>query len=220
MVKLVYTHDSGSCEATRTGSSPVFGSMLQKKDKLKNRRTIISNAKYTGPGSVPVMNERIRSQEVRLIDDEGTNHGIISTSDALTMATEKDLDLVLISPEQDPPVAKILDYGKHKFESEKRAKDAKKKQHTVELKEVKMRYKIDTHDYDVKIKNIKRFLAAGNKVKIMVMLKGREIQHAHLAFGLVDRIIEALSEENYVTEKRASMEGRNAVMIIGPVGHS
>jgi len=165
---------------------------------------------------VPLINERIKSKEVRLIDDLGVNHGVIKTSDALNLAIERDLDLVIVSPDQDPPVAKILDHGKYKFESEKRARDARKKQHTVELKEVKMRYKIDTHDYDVKVKNIIKFLQAGNKVKIMVMLKGREIQHANLAFDLIKRIIEALQDENYILEKKASMEGKNAVMIIGP----
>ena len=134
------------------------------------------------------------------------------------MAIEKDLDLVVVSPDQDPPVAKILDYGKYKFESEKRAKDARKRQHTVELKEVKMRYKIDKHDYDVKVKSIKKFITAGNKVKIMVMLKGREVQHTDLAFDLINRITEDLKEENYILEKKASMEGRNAVMIVGPAG--
>ena len=104
------------------------------------------------------------------------------------MALDKGLDLVLISPNQDPPVAKIMDYGKHRFETEKRAKEARKKQHTVEVKEIKMRYKIDVHDYNVRIKNIKRFLEEGNKVKILVMLKGREIQHSSLAFDLVRRI--------------------------------
>ena len=165
---------------------------------------------------MPLINERIKSKEVRLIDDLGVNHGVIKTSDALALAVERDLDLVIVSPDQDPPVAKILDHGKYKFESEKRARDARKKQHTVELKEVKMRYKIDTHDYDVKVKNILKFLHAGNKVKIMVMLKGREIQHANLAFDLIKRITEALQDENYILEKKPSMEGKNAVMIIGP----
>lgn len=136
------------------------------------------------------------------------------------MAVAKDLDLVLVSPDQEPPVAKILDYGKYKFEAEKRARDARKKQHTVEVKEVKMRYNIDKHDYEVKIKNIKKFILAGNKVKIMVMLKGREIQHTNLAFDLIKRITEDLQGENYLLEKKASMEGKNAVMIVGPAGAS
>ena len=100
------------------------------------------------------MNERIRARQVRLIDQNGENHGIVDTSKALQMAYDEDLDLVLINPNQDPPVAKILDYGKFKYEQEKRAKEAKKKQHTVEVKEIKIRYKIDTHDYQVRIKSI------------------------------------------------------------------
>ena len=130
------------------------------------------------------------------------------------MAYDKELDLVIISPNQTPPVAKILDYGKYKFESEKKAKEAKKKQHVVEVKEVKMRYKIDTHDYDVRIKNIKKFLKAGNKVKIMIMLRGREVQHSKLAFDLAERIKNDLQDINYTMEKQAGLEGKNVVMIL------
>ncbi len=132
------------------------------------------------------------------------------------MASEKDLDLVVVSPDQDPPVAKILDYGKYKFDTEKRAKDAKKKQHAPEVKEIKMRYKIDVHDYGVKFKNIKKFLAAGDKVKIMVTLKGRELQHTNLAFDLINRVKEDLEGENIIMEKHPSMEGKSAVMIVAP----
>lgn len=158
--------------------------------------------------------------EVRLIDHEGNNVGVVKTSDALDLAYEKGLDLVIISPGQEPPVAKILDYGKYKFELSKKAKEAKKKQHTPDVKEIKMRYKIDVHDYNVKLKNIKKFLLAGNKVKILVMLKGREIQHTNLAFDLVKRINKDMEEESFIVEKRASMEGRNAVMILAPAGLS
>jgi translation initiation factor IF-3 len=132
------------------------------------------------------------------------------------MAVEKELDLVVISPNQAPPVAKILDYGKYRFESEKKAKEAKKKQHVVEVKEIKMRYKIDVHDYNVRLKNIKRFLEAGNKVKVMVMLRGREIQHSELAFDLVKRILNDLQDTPYVMEKNPGMEGKNVVMIFAP----
>ena len=102
------------------------------------------------------MNERIRAREVRLIDQDGQNHGVIATQKALQMAYDADLDLVLINPNQEPPVAKILNYGKYKYELEKRAKEAKKKQHTVDVKEIKIRYKIDTHDYQVRIKSIEK----------------------------------------------------------------
>jgi translation initiation factor IF-3 len=164
------------------------------------------------------MNDKIRAREVRLIDDEGKNIGVVKTTEALRLADEKGLDLIVVSPDQDPPVAKILDYGKYKFEAEKRAKDAKKKQHAPEVKEVKMRYKIEKHDYQVKLKNIKKFLADGDKVKILVMLKGREIQHSQLAFDLINKIMQDMEGENFILEKKASMEGKNAVMIFAPAG--
>lgn len=132
------------------------------------------------------------------------------------MAYDRGLDLVVVSPNQDPPVAKILDYGKYKFDTEKRAKEAKKKQHTVDVKEIKMRYKIDVHDYNVRIKNIKRFIESGNKVKVVVMLKGREIQHSELAFNLARRIKADVVEDGCMLEKDAGFEGRNIVMILAP----
>ncbi len=162
------------------------------------------------------MNERITAKEVRLIDDEGVNHGVVATSKALQMANEKDLDLILVSPNQEPPVAKILDYGKYKYEIEKRAKEARKKQKTVEVKEIKIRYKIDTHDYQVRIKNIKKFLADGNKVKIVVMLRGREMQHSELAFTLAERFLEDLKDEKMTIERKPSVEGRNIITILAP----
>ncbi|MDD3012130.1 MAG: translation initiation factor IF-3 [Candidatus Gastranaerophilales bacterium] len=198
----------------RVGSSPSFGSFLFSNLHLW-RKTLISNVKFPG-AKPPILNEGIRAREVRLIDDEGNNLGVVSTQDALKMATEKDLDLVVISPNQAPPVAKILDYGKYKFESEKKAKEAKKKQHVVEVKEIKMRYKIDVHDYNVRLKNIKKFLEAGNKVKVMVMLRGREIQHSSLAFDLAKRIISDLQDITYLMEKNPGMEGKNVVMILAP----
>ena len=138
------------------------------------------------------------------------------TSRALQMAYDADLDLVLISPNQEPPVAKILNYGKYKYELEKRAKEAKKKQHVVEIKEVKVRYKIDTHDYQVRINNIKKFIGQGNKVKIVIMLRGREMQHSELAFDLANRFIEDLKEEPLQIEKKPMLEGRNVTLYLGP----
>lgn len=162
------------------------------------------------------MNERIRSKEVRLIDETGKNHGIMETSKALKMAYDADLDLVLISPNQEPPVAKILNYGKYKYELEKKAKEAKKKQHTVDVKEVKIRYKIDTHDYQVRIKSIQKFIAQGNKVKIVIMMRGREMQHSNLAFDLANRFVEDLKNEPLVIEKKPMLEGRNVTLYLGP----
>lgn len=163
-----------------------------------------------------ILNRNIRAKEVRLIDDEGNNHGVIATSKALAMAEDKGLDLILVSPNQEPPVAKILDYGKYKYETEKRAKEAKKKQHTVDIKEIKVRYKIDVHDYNVKINAIKKFLASGNKVKIVVMLRGREMQHNHLAYDLANRFLTDLANEKMTVEKKPSMDGRNVITILAP----
>jgi len=109
-----------------------------------------------------------------------------------------------------------MDFGKFKYETEKKAKEAKKKQHTVEIKEVKIRYKIDTHDYDVRVKNIRKFIAQGNKVKIVVMLRGREMQHANLAFDLIHRFLADLENDPIVIEKRAQLEGRNVTLFLAP----
>ena len=115
-----------------------------------------------------------------------------------------------------PPVAKILDYGKYKYELEKRAKEAKKKQHTVDIKEVKVRYKIDTHDYQVRIKNINKFIAQGNKVKIVVMLRGREMQHSRLAMDLANKFMEDLKGDTITVEKPPKLEGRNVTLFLAP----
>ena len=132
------------------------------------------------------------------------------------MAYDADLDLVLISPNQEPPVAKILNYGKYKYEQEKKAKEAKKKQHTVEVKEIKIRYKIDTHDYQVRIKSIQKFISQGNKVKIVIMLRGREMQHSNLAFDLASRFMEDLKDSPLVFEKKPQLEGRNVTLYLAP----
>lgn len=132
------------------------------------------------------------------------------------MARERDLDLVVVSPNQAPPVAKILNWGKYKYETEKRAKEAKKKQHTVDIKEVKMRYKIDVHDYEVRLKAAKKFLASGNKVKVVVMLRGREMQHNHLAMDLINKFQAEFEENSVVIEKKPILEGRNVVMVLAP----
>ena len=153
---------------------------------------------------------------MRLIDENGENHGVIATSKALKMAEEADLDLVLISPNQVPPVAKIIDYGKYKYELAKKAKEAKKKQHVVEIKEVKMRYKIDVHDYEVRLKSTKKFISQGNKVKVVVMLRGREMQHSNLAFDLANRFIADLENEPIQLEKKPQLEGRNVTFYLAP----
>ena len=171
------------------------------KDDVKNRELV---------------NEGIRAREVRLIDDEGHNHGTVPTSKALELAKEKDLDLVVVSPNQSPPVAKIINWGKYKYETEKRAKEARKKQHVVEIKEVKMRYKIDTHDYEVRLKAARKFLSQQNKVKLVVMLRGREMQHNKLAFDLANKFLADIEDANPTIERNPMLEGKNVVAILAP----
>lgn len=151
-----------------------------------------------------------------MIDENGENHGIISTAKALAMAEEADMDLVVISANQAPPVAKILNYGKYRYELEKKAKEAKKKQHIVDIKEVKVRYKIDTHDYEVRLKNIRKFISQGNKVKIVVMLRGREMQHSQLAIELANRFLKDLENDPVVVDKQPVVEGRNVTAWLSP----
>ena len=138
------------------------------------------------------------------------------TSQAMKMAEEADLDLVVISPNQAPPVAKILNYGKYKYELEKKAKEAKKKQHVVDIKEIKVRYKIDTHDYEVRLKNIRKFISQGNKVKVVVMLRGREMQHSNLAVELAEKFITDLASDPIIVEKKPMNEGRNVTVWFAP----
>lgn len=190
------------------------------KSCINKRRIIIDNEeKNTSKSSgkdIILINEKIRAKEVRLIDSNGENCGIVSTIKALKMAEEAELDLVVISPNQAPPVAKILNYGKYKYELEKKAKEVKKKQKTIEIKEIKVRYKIDTHDYEVRLKNIRKFIAQGNKVKIVVMLRGREMQHSRLAVELAERFLTDLAEDKVVVEKKPMIEGRNVTAWIAP----
>jgi translation initiation factor IF-3 len=167
------------------------------------------------PRNVPPINENIRFPKIRLIDHDGTQLGILSPREAMQLAEERDLDLVLVSDKADPPVCRIIDYGKYKFEQEKRAREARKRQHNAEVKEVKMRYKIDDHDYNVRVKSAQRFLKSGDKVKATVMFRGREIQHVDLAEELLKRMAKDLEDvaEVQQTPKR---EGRNMMMLLSP----
>lgn len=194
--------------------SGIYG--IYKNKVVNKRRIIINKDRFTNPKDKVQINENITSKEVRLVGNDGENYGVVATSKALQMADKDGLDLVIVSPNQEPPVAKIMNYGKYKYEVEKRAKEAKKKQHVVEVKEVKLRYKIDTHDYNVRLKSIQKFLAQDNKVKIVVMLRGREMQHSQLAFDLATRLLADLEETPMVIEKKPSMEGRNVIVILAP----
>jgi translation initiation factor IF-3 len=164
---------------------------------------------------LPNINERINYPNVRVVDADGSQLGVITRETALAVARERELDLVLVSEKADPPVCRVMDYGKYKFEQEKKAKEAKKKSHQTEVKEVKMRYKIDSHDYQVRIGQASRFLKAGDKVKCTVIFRGREIQHTALAEVLLMRMAKDL-EENAELQQPPKREGRNMIMFPSP----
>ena len=161
------------------------------------------------------MNEDIRVREVRLIDHTGTNVGVVATTDALAKAVEAGLDLVEISPDANPPVAKILDYGKYKYQEQKKAAEARKKQKVVEIKEIKMRPSIDDHDYDVKMRSIRRFFEEGDKVKVTLRFCGRELAHQELGWQVLQRV-KADTEPISKVESEPRMEGRQMVMVLAP----
>ena len=165
--------------------------------------------------NLPAINDNIRFPKVRVIDTNGDQLGIMSPHEGLRLAEERELDLVLVSDKADPPVCRIVDYGKYKFEQEKKAREARKKQHNAEVKEVKMRYKIDDHDYEVHVKQAVRFLKSGDKVKATVMFRGREIQHSDLAEELLMRMAKDLGELAEV-QQRPTREGRNMMMMLSP----
>ena len=161
------------------------------------------------------MNEDIRVREVRLIDATGQNVGVVSTPEALAKAVEAGLDLVEISPDANPPVAKILDYGKYKYQEQKKAAEARKRQKIVEIKEIKMRPSIDDHDYDVKMRAIKRFFEEGDKVKVTLRFRGREMAHQELGTRLLNRVKEDTTKIAKV-EMEPRFEGRQMIMILAP----
>jgi translation initiation factor IF-3 len=163
----------------------------------------------------PRVNRRIRISQVRVIDDDGTQVGVIPTSEALAMAEERGLDLVEVSPKARPPVCKIMDYGKYMYQLNKRAKEAKKRQHVTVVKEIKMRPKIEPHDYDFKLRHAREFLAAGDKVKCTVIFRGRELAHKELGRKLMERAIEDLSDAANV-EVAIRSEGRSMIMVLSP----
>jgi translation initiation factor IF-3 len=165
---------------------------------------------------LPLLNERIRDREVRLIDEDGSQLGIIPTREALQTAREKGLDLFLVQPDANPPVARIMDYGRFKFEAEKRARETKKKHHIVDVKEIKMRYKIEDHDYQVKVRSGQKFLNDGDKIKVLIMLRGREMQHKDLALQLMYRFANELKDLGIV-DREPRIEGKSVIMILSPI---
>ncbi len=163
------------------------------------------------------INEAIRMREVRLIDGEGNQKGIVPTIEALRMAREAELDLVEIAPQAQPPVCKLLDYGKYKFDLEKKTRESRKHQKQVRIKEIRMQPKIDGHDLDFKTRHVREFLEEGNKVKVTVRFRGRELAHTELGKVVLDRILEKL-EGNFVLERAAQMEGRTMSLLLNPKG--
>jgi translation initiation factor IF-3 len=161
-------------------------------------------------------NEKIRAREVRLIDDEGKQLGIVPTFEALKLARERELDLVEISPKAVPPVCKIMDFGKFKYQLAKKAHEAKKKQTVIQVKEMKLGLKIEEHDLQVKVKHMREFLEDGDKVKVTIMFRGREILHKNMGEALALKIIEVLKGIGTL-EQKPKFDGRNIIMIFAPV---
>ena len=164
----------------------------------------------------PKANERIRSPQVQVISSEGKNLGTLDTQEAINIAKQEGLDLIEISPNANPPVCKIIDIGKYKYDLQKKANKAKKKQKVAELKEIKLRPVTDVHDYNFKIKNAQKFLTKGDKVKFIVKFKGRELQHANLGVELMKRI----QEDTKIlgkTDQRPKFEGKQMTMVIQPL---
>ena len=185
---------------------------------MQQRKTAIARRPHNAPpvrDTGPRINDRIRVPEIRLIGADGENVGVVSPDRGLRMAEDAGLDLVEISPNASPPVCKIMDYGKFKYEQQKRESEARKKQKTIDVKEVKFRPNTDTHDYDVKMRNVTRFLEAGDKVKVTLRFRGREMAHQNLGRDLLERVaadVEGLGK----IENMPKMEGRQMVMMIGP----
>ncbi len=164
----------------------------------------------------PRVNENVRGSEIRLIGADGENVGVVSPERAMEMAGEAGLDLVEISPNANPPVCKIMDFGKYKYEQQKRESEARKKQKVIEVKEVKFRPNTDTHDYEVKMRNVTKFLGNGDKVKVTLRFRGREMAHLELGRDLLNRVAEDTKEIGKI-ENMPKMEGRQMIMVIGPL---
>ena len=163
----------------------------------------------------PKANDMIEAASVRLIDENGENVGVVSTPDAIERAYGAKLDLVEISPNADPPVCKIMDLGKYKYEIQKKKNEARKKQKTTSVKELKFRPNIDTHDYAVKMRSMRKFISEGDKVKVTIRFRGRELAHQELGLAVLERVRDEMGEEVRV-EQAPSREGRQMIMVLAP----
>lgn len=201
-----------------SGAHSYFPASTKDRSATAERTIPIARRPHNAPptrDTGPRVNDRIRSPEIRLIGAEGENVGVVSPAQAMVMAEEAGLDLVEISPNANPPVCKIMDYGKFKYETQKREAEARKKQKIIEVKEVKFRPNTDTHDYEVKMRNVVRFLENGDKVKITLRFRGREMAHQNLGRELLERVAEDVKEIGKI-ENMPKMEGRQMIMMIGP----
>ena len=161
------------------------------------------------------INEEIHDKELRIIGSDGQQIGIMSANEALNLAEQSNLDLVKIAPQSNPPVCKIMDYGKYRFEQAKREKEARKNQHVVDIKEVRLSLNIDTHDFNTKLNNALKFIKHGDKVKVSIRFRGREMGHPEIGLETMKRFADACSE-TAVVEKAAKLEGRNMLMFLAP----
>ena len=161
-----------------------------------------------------MINEEIRDREVRVVDQNGEQLGVMPTRQALELAEEKQLDLVKIAPQARPPVCKLMDYGKYRFEQSKREREIRKNQKVITIKEMRLSATIDVHDMEVKAKNVKKFIAAGDKVKVSIRFKGRQLSHTDGGLDVMNKFLEMLDGVN--VEKQPKMEGRSMYMIIAP----
>lgn len=161
------------------------------------------------------VNEEIRAHEIRVVDADGAQLGIMKTQDARKLAYEKGLDLVEIAPGAEPPVCRIMDFGKYRFEKEKKKKEAKKKQQKIDIKEIQLSCRIDTHDFETKLNHARKFLTQGNKVKVSVRFKGREMNHTAIGLEVINKLGEACTDIG-VIEKPAVLDGRQMIMFLAP----
>ena len=192
---------------------------LRLKWRLNSRFFYVLNCTVGGVSAISRdslrINEEIRIREVRVTDANGEQLGIMQTKDALRLAEEQHLDLVEVAPKARPPVCRIMDFGKYRYEQQKREKEARKKQKVITIKEVKLRPNIEQHDFDVKLKSAQRFVEEGNKVKVTIMFRGRELSHPELGTEVLNKMAAALGDTVNV-ERSAKLEGKNMTMILSP----
>jgi len=206
-----FSRGDGSPPVTRPGPRAWSGTVRRRRGRRRSTARL-----HGGHISVePRINERIRVPEVRLVGPNGEQVGIVSVNDALRLAQEADLDLVEVAPTARPPVAKLMDYGKFKYESALKARESRKNQAQTVVKEIKLRPKIDPHDYGTKRGHVERFLKQGDKVKVTIMFRGREQSRPELGFRLLQKLASDVEELGFV-ESQPKQDGRNMIMVIGP----